>query len=333
MLDDLLVAESGPVQHGREAPTHALMGRFGNVLLVNGEPRWEARAARAKSCGSFSRTSRARACSTCRSRGRREVKVVASDLGRYEREAWVESVTIAPAERYVVDVRFDDPGRRATREPRARHRPHHGALLRRDSRARRRPRLGRPASPDPRLVRAPARESWCRGRHRRLRPHLDRPVDHELLVSLRGGDALPAAAADAASNRSTASRWSGQGRCPRWTGWRRGGRSAGRCRIARRGAKTWRSIGASRGDVVKLRLVNDRDALHAMQHPIHIHGQRFLVLSINGVPNDNPSGRTRCWCRPGSSPTCCSTSPTRASGCCTATSPSTSRQACAWSSR
>lgn len=41
------------------------------------------------------------------------------------------------------------------------------------------------------------------------------------------------------------------------------------------------------GDVTKLRLVNDRSALHAMQHPIHIHGQRFLVLSVNGVPNEH----------------------------------------------
>jgi len=41
------------------------------------------------------------------------------------------------------------------------------------------------------------------------------------------------------------------------------------------------------GDVMKLRLVNDRSALHAMQHPIHIHGQRFLVVSVNGVPNEN----------------------------------------------
>jgi FtsP/CotA-like multicopper oxidase with cupredoxin domain len=24
-----------------------------------------------------------------------------------------------------------------------------------------------------------------------------------------------------------------------------------------------------------------------MQHPIHIHGQRFLVLSVNGVPTRN----------------------------------------------
>ena len=33
--------------------------------------------------------------------------------------------------------------------------------------------------------------------------------------------------------------------------------------------------------------MNDRGAFHAMQHPLHIHGQRFLVLSQNGVPNDN----------------------------------------------
>ena len=41
------------------------------------------------------------------------------------------------------------------------------------------------------------------------------------------------------------------------------------------------------GDLVKIRLRNDRAAVHAMQHPVHIHGQRFLVLSQDGVPNDN----------------------------------------------
>jgi hypothetical protein len=38
MLDDLLVGESGLIPLGRESPTHALMGRFGNLFLVNGEP-------------------------------------------------------------------------------------------------------------------------------------------------------------------------------------------------------------------------------------------------------------------------------------------------------
>ena len=41
----------------------------------------------------------------------------------------------------------------------------------------------------------------------------------------------------------------------------------------------------ARGEPVKLRLVNERMSFHGMQHPIHLHGQRFLVLAVNGVPN------------------------------------------------
>jgi len=46
ILDDLLIGEDGPVAYGTDTPTHALMGRFGNVMLVNGAPRWSARAPR-----------------------------------------------------------------------------------------------------------------------------------------------------------------------------------------------------------------------------------------------------------------------------------------------
>ena len=38
------------------------------------------------------------------------IKVVASDVGKFEREEMVVSVVIAPAERYVVDVLFDRTG-------------------------------------------------------------------------------------------------------------------------------------------------------------------------------------------------------------------------------
>jgi FtsP/CotA-like multicopper oxidase with cupredoxin domain len=41
------------------------------------------------------------------------------------------------------------------------------------------------------------------------------------------------------------------------------------------------------GEVVKLRLHNPPTAIHAMAHPIHIHGQRFLVVGRNGVATDN----------------------------------------------
>ncbi|MGB0651226.1 MAG: multicopper oxidase domain-containing protein, partial [Rhodothermales bacterium] len=37
----------------------------------------------------------------------------------------------------------------------------------------------------------------------------------------------------------------------------------------------------------KIRIHNRRDAMHGMQHPIHVHGQRFLVVAYNGRPVNN----------------------------------------------
>jgi FtsP/CotA-like multicopper oxidase with cupredoxin domain len=41
------------------------------------------------------------------------------------------------------------------------------------------------------------------------------------------------------------------------------------------------------GDVVKLRVFNNPDTLHPMHHPIHVHGQRYLVTAIDGAANPN----------------------------------------------
>ena len=43
--------------------------------------------------------------------GNARIKVLGSDVGNFEREEWVESIVVAPAERYIVHVRFDEPGR------------------------------------------------------------------------------------------------------------------------------------------------------------------------------------------------------------------------------
>ena len=41
------------------------------------------------------------------------------------------------------------------------------------------------------------------------------------------------------------------------------------------------------GDQVKIRLVNEMASNHPMHHPFHVHGERFLVLARNDVPEDN----------------------------------------------
>ena len=221
MLDDLLVADSGPVGYGHESPTHALMGRFGNALLVNGEPRWETQRPprRGGALLSHQRLQHARLQSVVRGR-RARMKVVASDLGRYEREAWVDNVTIAPAERYVVDVRFPASGdvalvnrvraidhimarffeekhvlgvvhvAPAAATPDYRRRALHGCATMRRSPPRSTPIAS--ISTVPSITSSPSRcnRAICRFRCGRF----------------------------SASNRSTATRSSGAGRCPRWTG-------------------------------------------------------------------------------------------------------------------
>lgn len=41
------------------------------------------------------------------------------------------------------------------------------------------------------------------------------------------------------------------------------------------------------GDQIKVKIYDDPNSMHTMNHPIHFHGQRFLVLSTNGVKNTN----------------------------------------------
>jgi len=41
------------------------------------------------------------------------------------------------------------------------------------------------------------------------------------------------------------------------------------------------------GDMVKVRIFNDDKGLHPMQHPIHFHGQKFVILAVDGEANDN----------------------------------------------
>ena len=112
ILDDLLLTETGLVPFGAEAATHALMGRFGDVMLVNGEPGYQLSVRRGEVVR-FYLTNVSNTRTLNLSFGGARMKVVASDVGSFADEAWVESVVIAPAERYVVHVRFERGRRRS----------------------------------------------------------------------------------------------------------------------------------------------------------------------------------------------------------------------------
>jgi FtsP/CotA-like multicopper oxidase with cupredoxin domain len=43
----------------------------------------------------------------------------------------------------------------------------------------------------------------------------------------------------------------------------------------------------NQGDFVKVQIYNDPSSMHPMQHPVHFHGQRFVVLTRDDEVNDN----------------------------------------------
>jgi FtsP/CotA-like multicopper oxidase with cupredoxin domain len=108
-LDDILI------EHGRIAAfdeletTHVAMGRFGNVMLVSGEPDLSLEAKRGEVVRLYlTNTANTRVFNVTLPGA--QLKLVGADAGHYERDELVDEVLLAPSERVVVDVHFPDAG-------------------------------------------------------------------------------------------------------------------------------------------------------------------------------------------------------------------------------
>jgi FtsP/CotA-like multicopper oxidase with cupredoxin domain len=314
MLDDILVeAGGGVVPFGAESANYMLMGRFGNEFLVNGEPLYELDVDRGEvvrfylTNASNTRTYNlsfqreegpprdARAEYTADGTVQRvpdaplSIKVVGSDVGKFEREVKVESVVVAPAERYVVEVRFDEPGTIYINNQVQAINHRYGTFFPEVDT------LGvirvadRPASDD----HGPAFDELrvnadVIGDIDGYRERFDDPIDRELLLTLEARN-LPLPVQQVMLYDwiyFNPVEWSGTMPMMNWLS--SGSEVTWMLRDVTSGAVNTDIDWSFRvGDVVKIRLRNDRNAWHAMQHPLHIHGQRFLVLEQDGVANDN----------------------------------------------
>lgn len=288
VLDDLLMDDQGALPWGDRAPTHALMGRFGNVMMVNGETDYRLQAQRGEVIRFFL-TNVANSRTFNVTFGGAEAKIVASDVSRFEREQWVESVVIAPAERYVVDVRFDEAGEvviantiQAVNHFRGEFYPHVDTLsvVTVSDEA---------AAPGPTEAFDTLREHTdVVDDIEAFRPHFGRAPDYELETTVRVRDLHPSImlSMEADTLYVPPMEWNDAMPMMNWLAtaeqvtWILRDRNSG----AENEEIDWRF---SVGDVVKVRIFNTPDSFHPMNHPIHVHGQRFLVLSMDGVESEN----------------------------------------------
>ncbi|MDQ3887635.1 MAG: multicopper oxidase domain-containing protein, partial [Actinomycetota bacterium] len=108
-LDDVLIEDGRIAPFSRSETTYTAMGRFGNVLLVNGEPELSLTARHGEVVRLYlTNTANTRVFNVGLPGAR--MKLVGGDSGRYEREQFVEGVVLAPSERAVVDVLFEQSG-------------------------------------------------------------------------------------------------------------------------------------------------------------------------------------------------------------------------------
>jgi FtsP/CotA-like multicopper oxidase with cupredoxin domain len=108
-LDDILLEDGQVAPFSRSETTYVAMGRFGEVLLVNGETDLSFEAQLGEVVRLYlTNTANTRTFKVALPGAR--VKLVGGDSGRVEHEEFVEDVVLAPSERVVVDVLFDEPG-------------------------------------------------------------------------------------------------------------------------------------------------------------------------------------------------------------------------------
>lgn len=289
ILDDILIGEQGIVPYGDGAPTHSLMGRFGNVMLINGATDYRLSVQRGEVVR-FYVTNVANARTFNLTFGGARIKVVASDLSKYEHEVWAASVPIAPAERYVVEVQFDEAGTvpiensiQAIDHFRGEFYPHVDLLGQVEV-------AEETVGNDLSAAFDELRENRDVGEDiASYRQYFDRSPDHEIELALEVGE-LPLVIIQSMefekglyvppvewNDTMPMMNWLSTGEDVRWI---LRDRATGRENMDIH----W---SFRRGDVIKLRVFNNPDSLHPMHHPIHVHGQRYLVIAIDGVPNPN----------------------------------------------
>ncbi len=332
-LDDVLIENGRVASFSRSETTYVAMGRFGNVMLINGETNLSLTAKSGEVVRFYlTNTANTRVFNVAIPGAK--MKLVGGDSGRYETERFVDNIIIAPSERYIVDVLFDEPGKVVLKH----YTPGHAYDL---------------ATID---VTADPAEPSFRQQYETLRCNPDMAVERKRVAAYLNNPPDKIIAFLAEMNLHTAETdgvtvytcpmhpdVTGEkgARCPKCKMKLMPLSDAGEStehhamhheassethdgiewedemvdinRMTTSANMRWKLVDRDNdaenheinwrfkvGDQVKIRLVNEMESDHPMHHPFHIHGAgRFLVLSRNGVVEPNLVWKDSVLVRPG----------------------------------
>jgi FtsP/CotA-like multicopper oxidase with cupredoxin domain len=317
-LDDVLLEDGQIAPFSRLETNYSAMGRFGDTLLIAGEPELGLSAKRGEVVRVYlTNTANTRVFKVALPGAR--MKLVGGDSGRVEHEEFVDDVVLAPSERAVVDVLFEQAGELVLehRTPEKTYRlgtvavADEGAvpdlvepfeILRRDGeltaeRDALAPWLA--ADPDKTLAFVAEMDFDAEGPGLFVCPmHLEVVSEEPGRCPSCGMKLLPAQVVEQASDHE-AHHHAHDHAATDGIEWEDDMVDVNR--ITTPANTRWKLIDRSTdaanqdiqwtftvGDRVKIRLVNEMDSDHPMHHPFHIHGAgRFLVIARDGAPEPN----------------------------------------------
>jgi len=304
ILDDIL--EDG--DFARDTITHTLMGRFGDTLLINDQENYSLKVKQGVPARLFV-TNVANTRTFDLSLPNAQMKLVGGDNGRIEHEVMVDDVIMGTSERYIVEVLYSKPGTYPIM-----HRDEQIGEV-----------VVAPSTKDESLAFADLRDNSVD--YAEYRSQVDtllaRSADKNLRLDIEMRGRMMGMLGEMDGDTvDTGMMGGGNGMMGSETG-ERGSDSGMMMDIgddAKHGDEgiEWEdempmmnsasndkmiewviedtdtgdknddiNWSFKKGDMIKVRIFNDPDSVHPMQHPIHFHGQRFVVLERDGTPNDN----------------------------------------------
>lgn len=280
-LSDLPV-ENGTILLTKDTNDHTLMGHYGNVMLVNGEENYSL-SAKTGEVIRLDVINAANARPFNFTIAGAKFKVVGSDNGAYEKAFFADSVTLGPSERAIVDVLFTKSGDYELQNKTLERTYPLGVIsVASDT-------VAESYSQQFNILQT---NSAVSAGIDPFRSYFNKTPDKRIALSIdmmggMSGHMMP---------DGTMMGGMPMGGTPdggiEWEDHMQMMNGMSNADTAK-----WKIVDQGTGKVnmdinwtltkevpVKIEIYNDPNSAHPMQHPIHFHGQRFLVVSRDGVP-------------------------------------------------
>ena len=272
VLDDILMKDASVYPFPNEVTDFALMGRFGNVILINGKTDYQLTVKKGEKVRFyFLNAANVRPFNI--SVEGVQMKVIATDGSKFEKGYLANSVVITPSERYVVEVAFDAVGKFNIVNENGLKRYVLGKIVVEDSDA-------MPVSVSENINQDIITELESYKQYYEKKPDFE----YELTVDIKGmmgsgmmsmmdhsEDGMEWEDTMFMMNRNSAS-----------------DRVTWIIKDKKNGKKNMDAMQQiPKGKPVKIKVENLKNSVHPMQHTIHIHGAQFLVLETNNFRNEN----------------------------------------------